>query len=244
MRAGYSDWLEAQGYAANTCAAQLHRVQKVEQAYGALDDLLREGGFDGMIAELTYSTADERHGRPNPSRLTFEGNIRNNLQSYKNAALRYARFRSEQRQGGIEPEPMVREAAGDAVAAPPEKQRLALERDMQTALRRRMADLDPGLTIVDDGAERAVESGFIDILCQDGEGRTVVIELKAGTTDARVIAQILGYMGDLVNEDPDIGIRGIIVAHDFDKRTRAAARAVPNVALYRYAVSFTFDRVD
>ena len=112
---------------------------------------------------------------------------------------------------------------------------------MQAALRREITQLDPGFKIMDDGAERAVNSGFIDILCEDRAGATIVIELKAGKTDARVIGQILGYMGDIMEEDQASNVRGIIVAHEFDKRTQAAAKAVPNLQLVRYSISFRFE---
>ena len=111
---------------------------------------------------------------------------------------------------------------------------------MQAALRRDIARLEPGLQIIDDGAERYVASGFIDILCRDAQGRTVVVELKAGKADARVIAQTLGYMGDLMEEDATDAVRGIIVAHEYDQRTRSAARAVAGLSLYAYAVTFGF----
>jgi RecB family endonuclease NucS len=111
---------------------------------------------------------------------------------------------------------------------------------MQRHLRVNIASLDPGLTIVDEGAERAVKSGSIDILAQEADGTLVVIELKAGKTDARVVGQVLGYMGDLADEDCPKALRGIIVAHEFDQRTKSAARAVPNLRLMRYAVSFSF----
>ena len=75
---------------------------------------------------------------------------------------------------------------------------------------------------------------------QDAAGAVVVIELKAGKTDPRVIGQVLGYMGDIADEDEPAALRGIIVAHEFDPRTRSAARAVSNLTLQRYAVSFTF----
>jgi len=67
-----------------------------------------------------------------------------------------------------------------------------------------------------------------------------VIELKARKTDARVVGQVLGYMGDIAAEDEPDAVRGIIVAHEFDLRTRSAARAVPNPRLVRYAVSCSF----
>lgn len=101
---------------------------------------------------------------------------------------------------------------------------------------------DPSLKIIDDGAERAVESGFIDITCDDGKN-IVVIELKAGKADSRAIGQTLGYMGDLQGEE-EKPVRGILVAHDFDQRVKSAARVVPNLTLKKYAIAFTFSDVD
>lgn len=250
MRDDYNRWLKKQGYADNTCVAQLHRVQRIEQYYGPLDQILSEGNFDQLIEELTYSMEDERRNRPNPSRIEFNGNNRNNLASYKNAAQRYAAFWAEvNRQGGVlatdDPDDdLDMSAPFDTDPLEPEKQRLALERDMQNALRRDITALRPDLSIIDNGAEHRVASGSIDILCEDGSGAVVVVELKAGMTDARVISQILGYMGDVMEERPDQPVRGIIVAHDFDKRTRAASRAVNNIQLMSYEVSFVFSRLE
>ena len=67
--------------------------------------------------------------------------------------------------------------------------------------------------------------------------------LKAGKADARAIAQLLGYMGDLGLEEPSRTIRGILVAYDFDKRTVSAARA-SGILLKRYAIEFRFESVE
>ncbi len=240
MRADYKDWLKAEEYSENTIAAQLHRVGKVENAYGSLDEIFAQGGYENLIHELTYSAQDERLGKPNPSKILFDGNIRSNLQSYKNAVVRYRKFLLGGSLVGAE-ETVAPAEYGSSEISPPEKQRLSLERDMQAALRREIHLLDGSLTIVDDGAERAVNSGFIDILCKDAVGRVVVVELKAGKTDARVVGQILGYMGDLIEEDELADVRGIIVAHEFDRRTIAAAKAVPGLTLIKYSVSFKFE---
>ncbi|MEO1108538.1 MAG: endonuclease NucS domain-containing protein [Pseudomonadota bacterium] len=238
MNAQYLDWLVAEGYAENTCTAQIYRVQKVEEHYGSLDEASDLGKLQDVLASLSYSTSEERSGKENPSRIPINGNLRNGLQSYKNAVQRYARFlREDEPRSGLTATSDRIETKGQTK---PERQRFALERDMQTAIRQEISLLDAGLEIVDDGAERAVTSGFIDILCRDADSSLVVVELKAGKTDSKVVAQILGYMGDLVEEGEE-AIRGIIVAHDFDTRTISASIAVPNLKLVRYSVSFTFE---
>ena len=243
MREDYKDWLKEQGYSDKTISTQLSQATRDETVYGPIEDVIYTGGYDSLFAELTYSSEEKRRNRPNPSRIVIEGNIRNSLASYKNTLARYARF--------LQAAPVLRQATvptlalidpGNALVESPEKQRLSLERDMQTALRIDIARLEPGLTIIDDGAERAVLSGFIDILARDPQGATVVIELKAGKTDARVIGQTLGYMGDMAEEEGG-AVRGIIVAHDLDQRTKSAARAVSTLKLMRYAVTFTFQPV-
>ena len=107
-----------------------------------------------------------------------------------------------------------------------------LERDLQQALRSNIAQLEPGLKVMDGGTERKVEAGRIDITAEDSNGHLVVIELKAGTAELGAIAQLLSYMGSADADDhQDRPIRGILVAKDFHSRSVIAARAVPNLSL-------------
>lgn len=236
MREDYRAWLVAQGYSENTCNSQMSQARRIEIAYGSLDEMFSTGEIERVRSDLTYSAEDERRNKANPSKLQITGNLRSNLASYRNTLVWYGRFLSAT--AGL---PSV-ELDDPALPAEPQadRQRLSLERDMQSALRENISGLEPGLVILDEGVERAVTSGFIDILARDASGSLVVIELKAGKTDARVIGQTLGYMGDILGEEDGVAVRGIIVAHDFDQRTISAARAVPNLRLMRYAISFTF----
>jgi len=115
-----------------------------------------------------------------------------------------------------------------------------LERDLQEALRSHIEQLEPGMKITDGGKEHILEVGRIDITAQDIQGRTVIIELKAGTADREVVGQILSYMGGVNSKNP---VRGILIAADFPKRAIAAARAVPNLQLKKYGFTFTFEEV-
>jgi hypothetical protein len=243
MNQNYPKWLAEQKYAENTQAAQLHRIKKVEESYGNLDERFRNGTYQEVIDALKYSTNDERISKPNPSKLKFEGNIRNNLQSYKNAVVRYRKFLNDktfQADSLAEPELVENtELNSSSEEVNQQRQRFSLERDMQAALRRNIESLDLSLKIIDDGAERAVNSGFIDITCDDGNA-IVVVELKAGIADSRAIGQILGYMGDMHDEEGGKPVRGILVAHGFDQRTKAASRVVPTLTLKKYSIEFKF----
>ena len=223
------------------CRAEIHRVGKVEESYGNLDELFANGTYEDVIASLQYSTSDERANKPNPSKIKFNGNIRKGLQSYKSAVVLYRKFLND---GGFQGCSSEAREFAETVDMPPSseestQQRFSLERDMQAALRRNITSLDPALEIVDDGAERAVNSGLIDITCEDSAA-IVVVELKAGKADSRAIGQILGYMGDLQEDEGGKPVRGILVAHDFDKRAKAAARVVPTLTLKRYSIEFKF----
>lgn len=99
-----------------------------------------------------------------------------------------------------------------------------LERDLQSALRASIDQLETGLKITDDGRERVTEAGRIDITAVDVKGNIVVIELKAGAATPEVVAQILAYMGT-VAEAENQPVRGILVAGDFHKRVILASRA-------------------
>jgi hypothetical protein len=118
-----------------------------------------------------------------------------------------------------------------------------LERDLQTALRSNIAQLEPGLSIVDEGVERSTRAGRIDITSKDSQGNTVVIELKAGRASSDVIAQVLSYMS-AVAESENNPVRGMIVAGDFNERVILAAKAVPNLSLVKYSFQFSFKRIE
>ena len=247
MRDDYRQWLVAQGYQDHSVAARCSNVRTVERRYGDLDEVISKQGIDGLVGELEYSKEDERRNKPNPSRIDIQGNIYNGLATLKAAIVLYQRFLTD---AGATPGPAI-------AKVPPirenditptgkgnvKEQRLSLERDMETALRRDIAKLEPGLKIVDGGAQRQVTSGRLDILCKDELDRVVVVELKAGKADRRVIGQTLGYMGDLMTEDSVQTVRGIIVAYDFDQSSQSVARHDPRLSLFTYAVAFTIQAV-
>jgi endonuclease NucS-like protein len=240
MKAGYRAWLEQQRYDAGTVNAQMYRAARVEEYHGDLDEHYARDRITSLIETLRYSMDDKRHNRPNPSKIPFEGDVRNNLASYRNAVERYRKFRDAG--GELTDATGTEEVRTDRTVTAEEDvgQRIGLERDLQAALRVEIDQLEPGLTITDDGAERSVDSGFIDITARDAWGVTVVIEIKSGSAGQRAVAQILSYMGDVTTEEENGKVRGILVASSFDAKAKAAARMVPSLMLRRYSVRFLF----
>jgi len=231
MNSTFKSWLQSR-YSPTVAATRLSNVTRIEEHYGDLEDALTSQSLDDVADSLKYSKADLARNAPNPSKIPIRGDIYEGLATLRSALALYRKFLGEER--GSSPE----------IAEPAESplvQRLGLETDLQKALRRDIRRLASTLKITDDGAERSVASGLIDITCIDeSDGALVVIELKAGCADRRAIGQVLGYIGDISAEEQSKQVRGILVAHEFDKAASAAATVVPQLRLVRYSVDFSF----
>jgi hypothetical protein len=230
-------WLKA-NYTANSAATHWSQAKKVCEVYGDLDEIYDSGRIEEIAAELNYSTRDARDNRPNPSKIAAGTNLYTNLAAYKSSLRCYAKFRENEAE--FESETVI-EAAGKAISEKLEGKQFELERHLQAELRREIGQLEQGLEVIDGGMERSVESGFIDILAKDQSDALVVIELKAGTAKREAIGQIVGYMGDLSEEEPDADVRGILVAAKFDKSCVAGVRVIPTLQLKRYRFNFSFE---
>jgi hypothetical protein len=231
----YRNWLLAQNYQSGTITAQMHRAGRVEEHYGELDDLFNKDRLESLIIGLTYTTQDRRNNRQNETKIPFVGNAYNNLASYRDAVRRYRRFLEDDSETSAPEIIEVESIAGEEVT-----QTIGLEKDMQAAIRHNIGQIEQGLKITDGGRERFVETGFIDITAEDAQNTPVVIELKTGVAGQRAVAQILSYMGSVMDEEERDDIRGILVASEFDKKARAAAKVIPTLILMRYKFSFQF----
>lgn len=240
MKPTFQRWLEQGNRVKGTVQTRTSHAGRVEDFYGDLDEHYDQNQLRNVINELKYSAEDERRNKPNPSKLPINGNIRNNLASYRNATELYCTFRRETEDEEDFIDPSVLPNADEEELSNEHGQLVGMERDLQAALRQSIEQLEPGLEIIDDGAERSVSSGFIDITARDRNGSIVVIELKSGTARQRAVGQVLSYMGDVADEEPDANVRGILVAGNFDKKTRAAARIVPTLSLWAYTMNFEF----
>ncbi len=234
----YRGWLEQQQYPVSTIQSRMANVRRVKEYHGSLDAAFDQDGLRSLIDLFKYTAEDKRRGKDNPTKIPINGNYCTNLAMYKNAIGLYQKFRQETA-NGFQP---VRE---EDTPAPPalllqEKKLIGLERDMQVLLRRDLEQLESGLVIDDDGAERQVNSGRIDITAKDANGSLVVIELKIGRAGREAVGQILGYMGDIVEEEGTVPVRGILVADSFDQGALSAVRMVAGLSLKKYSVSFQF----
>lgn len=120
--------------------------------------------------------------------------------------------------------------------------RISLEHDLESFIVEQIQAIEVGLKLKAPSFRQVtVDSGRIDVLAEDDQGTNVVIELKAGQAQDRVLAQILAYMSDIIEANPNTVIRGIIVAHSFSDRLLQAVKLVPTVKLLKYSIKFEFE---
>jgi RecB family endonuclease NucS len=115
---------------------------------------------------------------------------------------------------------------------------LSLERDLEDQIVSYLDVLEPGLTLV--SRQESSEVGRLDLLARDAEGRTVIIELKAGEAKDSFIGQIARYMG-WYGEKEGKPPRAMLVASGFAEPVRWAAKAIPGLKLVTYRVQFAFE---
>jgi restriction system protein len=97
------------------------------------------------------------------------------------------------------------------------------------------------------GQQYPTDTGPIDILAVSKDRtRLLVVELKKGRANDRVVGQTLRYIGYVQDELAEAGqtVEGAIVAPDDDLGLRRALSVVPNVAFYRYEVNFRLSLAD
>lgn len=85
------------------------------------------------------------------------------------------------------------------------------------------------------------DTGPLDILAVSKDGkRLLVVELKKGRASDVVVGQTLRYMSYVQEELATEGqtVHGAIIALEDDARIRRALKMVPNIAFYRYQISF------
>jgi hypothetical protein len=227
--------LEARGKSSSHISTLLSDAKRIEKSYQEdLDVLYARDRLLSIIAELRYTIADQRQGRPNSSKIETKPTA---LGPYRSAAAFYQAFRDSS--GGT----VDGMGSNDNAARhwdETDEQRFGLERDLQSTLRAHICQLEEGLEIIDGGIERSVNSGLIDITARDAQGDIVVIELKAGRAGRNAIGQILSYMGDVTSEEGGTKVRGILVAHEFDQKAQAAASIVLGLTLTKYSIHFRF----
>lgn len=196
------------------------------------------------IKQLVIDETISNGGLPSYEALTSL--VRENFPNSKWQQSHYDWYKSQIKTGRIEVTELLEnvESVDEEVAEEKVVTEFAIsiEKDLQIYLSNRLSEIETGLTLV--GTEYGTDAGFIDILCKDANGNYVVIETKAGKAKDAALGQILGYIGAMINGENSTLIRGILVANDFENRLTLAAKALPNISLVKYNLSFSFTKVE
>jgi restriction system protein len=96
------------------------------------------------------------------------------------------------------------------------------------------------------GKQYDTPAGRMDIVAVSKDRKKLlIIELKRGRTSDIVVGQLLRYMGFAKEQmaEPGQEIHGVVIALEDDQKLRWAMSAMPNVAFYRYQISFKLQKV-
>lgn len=206
------------GASANTVNTYNSFLNRIDAAIGGLDEAIDENGPEHVAAWGTQ-TSDEPFA-------TYRSHARSVLK-------RYLQFRIEK---ASSPQPDDVDAELDELRV---DANFKVEKEMQAQVRLQIGQVEPGLTIADDGNEVSVATGRIDILARDSAGRLVAIELKAGKCPPGALEQTLAYAHSLSIERQE-PVRAMLIAGSFDDRLRAAAKRALDIELKTYAYSLAF----
>jgi len=197
------------------------------------------------IKELVIDSYISSGGMPSYESLTEQ--VRLHFPSSKWQLSHYAWYKSQIKTGRIDlsqhekssaevTEELIEESISQSIDT-----QVSLERDLQQYFTGRINELEDGLVLVEGGVEYSTEAGRIDLLAKDASNNLVVIELKAGKGRDAALGQLLGYIGCLSKQNQNV--RGILVASEFDARVVFAAKALPNIRLVQYRLSFSLNEI-
>lgn len=85
--------MTAEGLSASSISTRISDVRRLENHFGDLDAAFEQDRLASIFDRLTYTTADQNAGRPNPSGLEIDGDLYNGLSGYKSSLTAYLNFR-------------------------------------------------------------------------------------------------------------------------------------------------------
>jgi len=194
------------------------------------------------IKELVLDAYNSEGAMPSYEKLTTL--VRRHFPHSKWQRSHYAWYKSQIKTGRIslgdgqalDSDDQVENEVAQSIEA-----RVSIERDLRDYLSRHLSQVEPNLKLHDGGVEYQTEAGRVDILAVDEQDNLVVVEIKAGRARDSALGQILGYIGCLSVGNKTV--RGILVASEFDDRVIFASRALANIRLVKYSLSFSFEPV-
>lgn len=131
------------------------------------------------------------------------------------------------------------------------KSEFALEEHLEEFIDKNWDRIDFGIKLTryradeQDGRQFPAGPWSIDFLCTNVATEDfVVLELKKGKTSDSAVGQVLRYMGWVRKNlaKPGRGVKGIIIAREFDDALDYAVQGLEDVSVQTYKVDFTLSR--
>ncbi len=104
----FERYLRERGMKAPTVSTRISNCKRVERVEGDLDAHYRKDRLEAILTRLTYTSEDERQGRPPKHQIAINGNVRNGTATLKNAVALYREFRTNDGRAGNVSSPRAR----------------------------------------------------------------------------------------------------------------------------------------
>ncbi len=162
--AEFTRYMLRRNLADRTRAQRTLALKRIERAHELdLDEEYERDKFTSLLNRFAYTSADARAERQNPTKLDIDADkLLAHIRWYRTHLTDYARFKGGLPDGDWEgPNDEGQQELTDELVEEVVGKTFALEKDLQTALRANLGQLEEGLSIADGGSERRVEAGFI-----------------------------------------------------------------------------------
>jgi len=121
---------------------------------------------------------------------------------------------------------------------------LSSEGDLESFIADNLDLVEEGLRLCPNGRGYNLSTGKVDLLCRDKDNNFVVVDLRTDTAGLDIVGQILSHMAEVRRKlSEGSGVRGIIIAPDFDKTLAITVSQLPQVKLMKYSLHFKFEEV-
>jgi Predicted nuclease of the RecB family len=92
------------------------------------------------------------------------------------------------------------------------------EKNIKDRIEKDPSVIEPGLRVI--SREVTTESGYIDLLCEDTQGRTVIVEVKRTLISPSAVYQLEAYLIDFRKKNKNAQVRGILCAPHVSEMAR------------------------